>query len=181
MLTIDRETQSTNRSWYPKLQFALPREFKSIKQWEMTFFFFFCLFRFTTNQIQDRWRQTWVRGGPLKTPGGASPLLEPANGRTQAIWEYWIAYHCTNQRKEETLIESDMKPHNPSQAPPCVRQADLVPFWLRKCWTSRQTGCFLLTDPSLCDDRKQSNLNLSILLYRFVQRPSIFLWFTDLN
>lgn len=53
----------------------------------------------------------------LKTRGGLSPLLQATTGRAQALWGYWIAYHCTNQRERETLIHLDMKLNYPTQGP----------------------------------------------------------------
>lgn len=45
----------------------------------------------------------------LNTPGAFSSQLEATTERPQALWEYCISSHCTNQGKRETLILLDMK------------------------------------------------------------------------
>ena len=92
--------------WYPMLQAALPRVSQSIKQWERTFFF-----SLGANRRRKRW-------GVLKTQGAVSALLEATTRRAQALWEYWIAYHCTNRWETETLIHFDLKCNYSTQALP---------------------------------------------------------------
>lgn len=154
ILSVDRQTQSTNWSLVSSVTVYHPHSIPINKAMWDNFPFLFFFFFLIKQPIRER-----ERGGEFKTPVGVSPLVENGTERASAIWEYWTAYHCTNQREWKTLIRSDRKLDFLSGGPLCppgwpcftltekmlnIRTASLTDFRLGKIQKS-QFIFFILT------------------------------------